>query len=62
MNVKFKVKYQTSEGKTNTKTREVHLTESQGIRDAWMLIGRLATLEEDKLVGIDLAEGEDEMS
>lgn len=62
MKVKFKVKYQVLGGEINTKTREVHLTESQGIRDAWMLIGRLATLEEDKLVGIDLMEDEDEMS
>lgn len=52
MKVTFECEYLPIDGKASYKVRkEINLTQSQDIRDAWILIGRLASEEEDELIG-----------
>lgn len=52
MKVTFECTYLPADDGDSYKTRkEISLTKSQGIRDAWILIGRLASEEDDELIG-----------
>ena len=53
MKITFECTYLPADDGDSYKTRkEISLTESQGIRDAWIILGRLASEETDELIAV----------
>ncbi len=60
MKVTFECTYLPADDGDSYKTRkEISFTESQGIRDAWIILGRLASEETDELIAVKKVKTDD---
>ena len=60
MKVTFECTYLPADDGDSYKTRkEISLTESQGIRDAWIILGRLASEGTDELIAVKKVKTDD---